>query len=440
MTIEQSKFPASLIEQVRKYRAENKRAGRYKIASEFALTVQEARQILRLLGVKDRAKGENRTTVEPKVTTLDGDLQAARVAAKQREAEQSTQRYKQLLQRVAIERELSDVFTQACADAISSGQLNINIDAPKLIPRSGSDEEAALVISDSHAGKEIEPRHTLGFGHYNARIFLDRLAFIESTVASLIQNNITSPITRLHILFLGDLIEGCLNHAEEIPNRLLVVDQIMIASFAFYQFIARLSRVVPEVVVRGLGGNHARWPNQKKVPTANRYSNFDQIVLGNVAGMLFAGGPDNVKMHLEEGAFQVFDILGWRFKIGHGDHLKGGDKALGIAAHAIGREINATTQRYNSIGEKAPDYYIVGDKHRRLLTETATGAYLVNGAFFADDEYALSSNFPPTRPKQLFFGIHKTHGQTWTYPLGLHHAPALEELPYTMPEVLKGKL
>ena len=130
---------------------------------------------------------------------------------------------------------------------------------------------------------------------------------------------------------------------------------------------------------------------------------------------------------------------------------------MGVPSHAIGREINATTQRYaarlatalqdGSIkkldqvrGQLPPDYYIVGDKHRHMSLSTSRGRYMVNGAFYDGDGYAITENFPPGRPFQLFFGVHPKIGKSWSYELMLDLAPSLDALPYQLPERMREKL
>jgi hypothetical protein len=346
-----------------------------------------------------------------------------------------------LARRKAHEDRIVEHFEDHLDDCIGRKTFSIRIPTP-MPPRpkcKATPEEAVLVISDPHVGKIVLPQQTLGFGDYNLKKFFDELHFLEQTVTRMIQNNIHNPVQRLHVLLLGDLVEGMLSHASEIPMRELVADQVLVASLAFYQFIARISRVVPELIVRGVPGNHGRFPNQKKPPTENRFSNFDFIVMGQIESLFRCAGPSNVKVLLEENPFQVFDIFQWRFKIGHGDHLKGGDKALGIPAHSMARDINTTTQRYAAIGKQAPDYFLVGDKHRHMSASTARGRYMVNGSWFECDGYAMAENFSPNRPFQMFFGVHPTIGKTWQYDLFLDKAPAVE-MQYDLPERLMEKV
>lgn len=366
------------------------------------------------------------------------DREMARLKLAQSEIGELHKRHKKLLNRAAEEDRMVEVYDERVREHLGSG-FKIEIPPlPKITHSKASDEEAVIVISDTHIGKIVEPSQTLGFGNYNLKVFFDRLHFAEQTATSLLREKVANPISRIHVLILGDIIEGMLGHASEIPMRELVADQVLVASTALYQFVARLARLAP-VTVRGLGGNHSRWPTMKRTPTENTYSNFDFIVLGQMEALFRQAGPKNVTMILEENPFQVFDIQGWRFKIGHGDHLKGGDKALGVPAHAIGREVNATTQRYNARGQKAPDYYIVGDKHRHMSVQTATGRYMVNGAWFTDCPYAMSANFTPGKPFQMLFGIHKKFGKTWSYDIALDLAKPVE-LQYDLPPRLREKV
>lgn len=405
-------------------------AGRDAVAKALGLGPQTARRLVWQVKNGVSTKGEKMLPT----------VEEARANYRTQQAKDAVREYNKLLTRVAAEREIIDQFKDVVSHALSE-TLHIFVSPPPTPKKSShSEEQAVLVISDSHVGKYVSPHRTLGFGNYSPTIFLDRLAFIEEAVSSLILHHVVNPVEELNILLLGDLVEGMLSHSEEVPERLFVADQVLLASLAFYQMIAGLASVVPKVTCRGVVGNHGRWPSQKKMPTAGRFSNFDFVVMGQVQALLEAAGPSNAVFILEEDPFQVFDIYSWRFKVGHGDHLRGGDKSMGIPAHAIGREQNATTQRYAAKGMRPPDYYIVGDKHRAFVGPTATGRFLINGAFFSEDEFAMSMNFSPCRPFQLFFGVHPDHGRSWSYDLSLDNAKAGAGKKFKLPARLTEKL
>lgn len=338
--------------------------------------------------------------------------------------------YEKLLATRAWEDETLDVFRAIIERSLGSG-FSPRIPEPVVEKGKGDPEAAVLCIGDSHVGKIVRPDRTLGFEEYNLDVFSNRAWHLQETAIKLMTRKLFRPPKVLWVFFLGDLVEGALHHHQEIPQRELVAEQVLYAAHTFYQMLGAISRVVP-VKVRGVTGNHGRWPGQAKVPTENRFSNFDWITMGMVKAMTDLTLGDRVEFKLSKAPFLVEDVEGWRIKVGHGDHLRGGDKAMGVPAHAIGREVNATTQRYAARGEKPPAFYIVGDKHRKMELPTATGRYLVNGAFFDADDYGIHANFTPNRPHQMFFGMDREKGRTWTYDIALDLAKTQHG--YTYPE------
>lgn len=364
---------------------------------------------------------------------LDKILASARDRLASDRAKRTIRAAERALEARAWEEETVGIFREAIAGCRT---------APLLIPprsrrpaKGRLSETAILCIGDSHVGKIVRPDATLGFGNYNLDIFSHRAWHLANVVSMLMEEKLSAPPRELVIFFLGDLVEGGLSHGAEIPSRELVADQVLYAAHTFYQVIARLSAIAP-IRVRGIVGNHGRWPGMKKMPTEARHSNLDFIVLGMIEAMAKLALPDRVSMQVSRSAFHLEEVEGHRIKIGHGDSLRGGDKALGIPAHAIGREINATTQRYSARGERPPAYYLVGDKHRKLEVPTATGRFLINGAWFDGDEFALHSNFTPNAPHQVFFGMDREIGKTWSYDVFLERAKASHGFIY--PEGIRG--
>lgn len=405
----------------------------YKLSDEGLSSVEIARQfpgktpgsirgVIRRRGHDQAApqKKEKETVVN---STIAEDREKTRSRLAQETAAAALRKYNELLQKQELDDQVVEVFSQQLQESFGS-TLNINIrQHPKVYRGQSLDEEAVLVLSDTHVGKIVEANETNGFGYYNPLRYLTKLQHLTDKVAHIINERNGykhgNPIRRLHIMLLGDLVDGMLNHAEEIPGHTYVSQQVQLAALSLFQSIARLSLVVDEVKVYGLGGNHARWPNQKKPPTTGRFSNLDTIVLEWIQSLFEISPIKNVSFQLTRSLHQIVDILGFRFCTAHGDHLKGGDKAMGVPIHAIAREINSMTQRLAARHEKVPRYYIVGDKHKRIELPTARGAFMVNGAFPGTDGYSLSGGFSETLPEQLFFGVHPVFGKSWTYNMNI---------------------
>lgn len=295
-----------------------------------------------------------------------------------------------------------------------------------------SPQSAVLVLSDTHVGKVVSPDQTLGFGEYDFDVFLARLKYAELAVRSILEDHVTTEVHELVLPILGDMIDGALNHAAEVGQHHTLFQQFYGAGHALAQFIRNLAAIVPKIRVFTAVGNHTRWQNQRKMPTDNRYSNLDHFLYAYLQA-LTADIP-NVYWNLDFQPFCLFEVQGFLFHGSHGDHLRGGDKALGIPNHAVGRAISATAQIFGKAGKRSPEYYLTGHLHRSISLPHATGQFVVNGGFPGVDNYGLMSNFQPVDPTQKFFMVHHKFGMTASYDLQLKFAKVYpNEQPYSIP-------
>lgn len=414
------------------------------IAKHYKKTPGSVRGICRRLGIALEKR-------LPKVlhsvasSTVDQDRERTRAKLQAEEHQAAVKKYHQVLREQELDDRVVEIF-QTSIDEAYGTSFNISVRPYQKVYRGESvEEDAVLVISDTHVGKLVEPNETNGFGLYNPLRYLAKLEHLENIVSHILQERngckLSNPIRHLHVMLLGDLVDGMLNHAEEIPGHTYVSQQVHLAAVSLFQTIARLAQIVDRVSVYGIGGNHARWPNQKKPPTTGRFSNLDTIVLEWLQSLFDVSPVKNVSFRLERSLHQIIDIQGTRLCVSHGDHLKGGDKAMGVPIHAIAREINSMTQRLAARGQQVPRYYIVADKHKRIELPTARGSFMVNGAFPGTDGYSLSGGFSETLPEQLFFGLHPRIGKSWSYNLnvGDDMVPVrkLKDLNFQLPTLVK---
>lgn len=297
----------------------------------------------------------------------------------------------------------------------------------------GTPQSAVLLLTDTHVGQVITPDQTLGFGGYNFPIFLSRLKFLENAVTSILQDHTTTKVDELVICIGGDMIHGALNHGAEAGQHSTLFEQFYGAGHALAQFIRNLSGVVPRIRVYSTVGNHPRWGHQHKMPTENRYSNLDMFLVAYIEAL--TKDIPVVTWDLNKQPFTLFDVQGFLFHLSHGDHLKGGDKALGIPNHAVGRAISSTNQLFGKYGKPSPDYYLVGHLHRSIVLPHARGSFIVNGGWPGLDGYGLAGGFSPVDPTQVFFLVHPKFGKTATYDIQLKLAKLTEKPPYILPPV-----
>lgn len=300
----------------------------------------------------------------------------------------------------------------------------------RISPGNGKPQSALLFLSDTHVGKVIDGAQTMGFGEYNFEIFLARLKFYEEAVTSILRDHTNTPLQELVVAMGGDMLDGALKHAAEVGQQVTLFQQWFGAGHAFAQFLRNLAPLVPKIRVYCTVGNHTRWGDQHKMPTENRYSNLDSFVYAYTQAL--TDGIPNVEWNLDTQPFALFDIQGFTFHLSHGDQLKGGDRALGIPNHAVGRMVSINSQLYGKAGVPSPNYYLVGHLHREIVLPHARGSVIVNGGFPGVDGYGLASGFSPVDPKQVFFLVHPRYGKTATYDIELKFAK-VGDRPYVIP-------
>lgn len=290
-------------------------------------------------------------------------------------------------------------------------------------------QSAVLVFSDTHIGQVVKADQTLGLGNYNFEIFLRRLARLERSVISILQDHTTVRVPELVIAMLGDMIHGNLSHAVEAGQVNTLFTQFYSAGHAIAQFFRNLSVVVP-LRIKTVVGNHPRWATQKKMPTENRFSNLDQFLYAYVQALL--RDIPRIQFELSPQPFSLFEVQGHVFYAGHGDHLKGGDRILGIPNHALGRNLSNTSQLFASAQKRFPNYFLFGHFHRPITLPHASGEIIINGGFPGLDGFGLMEAFNSSHPSQKFFLVHPKFGRSACYDLRLDLGDA-EKHGYKLP-------
>jgi hypothetical protein len=376
-----------------------------------------------------RRRAAVRTPEKLVETTVEQDVEAKSNDYWKRQYDQLARKYGKLA-------EEHSVVDQLVADIKEVAPVSYD-PAPRIIRdcalrlSKGKPQSAVLLLSDTHVGLEVRPTQTLGFGNYNFETFLARLKFLESAVLSILRDHTTTEVPELVIPILGDMLDGNLNHSAEAGQVNTLFSQFYGAGHAIAQFLRNVAAHVPKVRCYTVVGNHTRWGTQKKMPTTNRYSNLDSFLYAYLSAL--TENVKNIEWNLSTQPFSIFEIQGFRFHASHGDHLRGGDKALGIPNHSVGRQISTTTQLFNKHGIAAPHYYLTGHLHRGITLPHAAGEFIINGGFPGLDTYALMENFNPIDPIQRFFLVHPKYGRTAEYPISLKFAVPGDERPYVIP-------
>lgn len=325
-----------------------------------------------------------------------------------------------------------DLLVEKAAE-LAPRSYSIPRELPRKLPRKcggNKPQSAVLVFSDTHIGQVVSPDQTLGMGGYNFDIFLRRLARLESSVFSILEDHTTTRVPEIVVAMLGDIVHGNLQHAVEAGQVNTLFSQFYAAGHAIAQFFRNISTLAP-VRVETAVGNHPRWANQRKMPTDNRFSNLDQFLYAYVEALL--RDVSRVKFNLTKQPFALFDVQGHHFYAGHGDHLRGGDRILGVPNHAIGRNLSNTSQMFGAAGKPFPNYFLFGHFHRPITLPHSSGEVIINGGFPGMDGFALMEAFNSSPPLQKMFFIHPKFGRSACYDLRLDFGDAVPHT-YKLPE------
>jgi len=370
--------------------------------------------------------GSPKAVLTPAETTVDEDAEKARLGYWKAQHDALKSKYDKVLKQGAAVEQLVEMAASLAPQSYSPAPA-----IPTLKSHTGKPQSAVLMLTDTHVGATVSPRQTLGFGGYNFEIFLRRLKFLESGVESILTGHVSTAVPELVVCLGGDMINGNLNHGGEAAQTTTLFQQFYGGGHAIAQFLRNVSRLVPKVRIYTAVGNHPRWGTQHKMPTDNRYSNLDHFLYAYIQAL--TKDLSSVEWTLNAQPFAIFDVQNFWFHLSHGDHLRGGDKALGIPNHAVARMVASTSALYGKNNLPSPHYYLVGHLHRSIALPHARGSVVINGGFPGLDGYGLMSGFNPVDPSQTLFLVHPKFGKTATFEIQLKHAPSDGPTPYEIP-------
>ncbi|PTX96130.1 hypothetical protein DB345_10045 [Spartobacteria bacterium LR76] len=291
---------------------------------------------------------------------------------------------------------------------------------------------AVLVASDWHIGKAVDPRELDLSTAFNPVIAISRVAELQRRTTAILQAKGTR---KLIILAAGDLVEGHLGHALEDNLTMPLADQVLLATSLLFQLVVALSHEVESVEVYGVAGNHGRWPGLKRTPADRRYSNLDTIVIRQV-GELVRACDLSQKIVIDDriAGRRLIEVGNHLVQLQHGDEIRGGSYCV----TGFQREVTNTMFRQAARGGRAPDYYVIGDKHITASFPVGHGAVIMSGSLVGED--CFNQAFAPSPPSQTLFFVDPVEGKTETHELRLARAPASWPSIYDLPPSLASTL
>lgn len=259
-----------------------------------------------------------------------------------------------------------------------------------------SNEEAVLLLSDWHYGQVSDNI----WNHYDTDVCVQRVSKLFDKVSMALSEH---SATTLHIVLLGDLINGAIHTTSRVASEENTCDQLMHVSEILANFINTLSVYVNEVNVHSTYGNHARTIQNKD--DSIHSDNMERVIPWWLKQRLI----DNHKVNVIDSEFYefiYFDVCGHNVVATHGDLDR--FKDIGVTINSL------FSKKYG----KTIDYTFSGDKHHLESFEQFGIESTLVGSLCGTDEYANNKRLY-SNPMQTLCIFTPEDGKLCTYNIKL---------------------
>lgn len=233
----------------------------------------------------------------------------------------------------------------------------------KPVKNNASNGALTLLLSDLHKGM-VTDNH---WNKFNNEVFYERL---NQVAQETIEYQKLTNAKELHIMQLGDLIEGNLHRLTKIGETETAVEQTQRVSEALSELTSLLSKHFETVHFHSVKGNHDRVSSRKEEEI--KTESFHDFVTWYMKARL--DRHENVVFHENEYDSEIIvaDILGKTYFGVHG-HLDGHGKVI---------------QDLTMMIQKFPTAVFSGHVHKNFENEIHNVDLIVNGGFAGTNNYA----------------------------------------------------
>ncbi len=278
--------------------------------------------------------------------------------------------------------------------------------------------EALLFTGDWHTGMRTKIHETGGVYEQDVATtrsqvtkLWDRLERLHNIEAASVN------YTKLHIVSLGDLIEG----DDMRPSQHRQIEDVMtvqtIQAFDMFTWMIRQALQIYETVeVDMVGGNHDRTARNRGNAGLGELDYADTMswLIGEFTKRVFVDEP-RVKITNWNTFFGYKVVAGQRLVFEHGSSFRWNANSYGgIPWYSVSQ----LPRKYAEMLGEA-DITAIGHGHRPAILPAGRGWMVVNGAFPATSNYEQSGFKSVHRPLQWLLSVHEEHGLTAYKPIYL---------------------
>lgn len=262
-----------------------------------------------------------------------------------------------------------------------------------------------VAVGDFHYGADICVKGLRGevLNEYNAKVFEARMDKLLSEITGILAKE---NIDTVHVLMVGDLLDGMLRQSQLIRLEYGLVESTMRLSEYLSDWLTRLSEYA-YVEVRAATGNHSEIRPLRSKSREFEEENLEKIVMWYLEARL--ADVAGVVIHTDQCERLVLaNIEGFDFLLLHGDGDKGIDQ---IAKETI------------NCYSKPIDFFVCGHKHREEdfpmgTTDGGESVIVRTPSLCGVDRYALSRRYNG-KSGALAMVIERGYGRRCIYPIQL---------------------
>ena len=228
----------------------------------------------------------------------------------------------------------------------------------------GSGHDVIVCLSDLHTGAGIDS----AWNKFNREILKARLESYVAQVFNIVERHAAE---KIHVLLLGDLINGHIHVNTRVQNNENSIEQVMTAAELVSNFVAELYEVCQHIDVYSVSGNHSRvFPSKE-----------DQVAGDELEALI----PFYMKARLQ-------NLAGIEVKTEKLDPTFGGFKArnsLVMYAHGD-KDSPANVVEHLTMMVKQPiDLVFLGHRHTNGMTTVYGTKVIESGCVCGTDSYAV---------------------------------------------------
>lgn len=321
-----------------------------------------------------------------------------------------------------LRKELRDVRQNRAVSKDFEDLVQRSFAAPRHIPEwvvkpgvSSSKNVASAILSDIHYGEVVNPEEIMYLNAYNVAIADARLyRFFEGAARIMTEILPTLNLEGIVLFFGGDMFSGDIHDELRETNEITSYEALLRLSEKLSAGIRMLADSVGKVHVVGVPGNH---PRTTRKPHAKKYAatNLDWVLYQLVRRDF--EGSNRVTFQLGMGVDIDVDILGWRYRLTHGDQARGGNAMSGPVGPLMLLDLKKLKIAQRG---RLPiyDYAVMGHFHQFIPNFQGV---IVNGSIVGYNEYSFRGNFSVQPPQQGFWVTHPTRGVTYSTPIFVGH-------------------